>query len=61
MNTNHSGTETGLDARESILERLERGIDDLEQVIQAATPQTPDEQQLQLRRYHELGYLGIGS
>lgn len=57
MNTHHSGTETELDVRESILEKLKRGMDDLEQTIYATTPETSEEQQLQLRRYHELGYL----
>lgn len=30
---------------------------DLEQTIRTTTPKTFEEQQLQLRRYHELGYL----
>lgn len=44
-------------AREAILEKLEAGMDDLSATIEAADPKTADEEQLQLRRYHELGYL----
>ena len=45
------------DPREIVLEHLERAVDDLAAAVTAAEPETPDEQKLQLRRYHELGYL----
>ena len=32
-------------------------MDDLSRAIEAADPTTPEEERLQLRRYHELGYL----
>ena len=32
-------------------------MDNLQRAIETATPETPEEQRLQLRRYHELGYL----
>lgn len=53
MTAVHSDT----DGRNSILKKLQSGIDDLERAIETANPETVDEQQLQLRRYHELGYL----
>lgn len=57
MNTNHSGTATGDDARKSILEMLKDAMNELQQAIEDVDPETVEEQQLQLRRYHELGYL----
>jgi hypothetical protein len=53
MTAVHSDT----DGRNSIIKKLQSGIDDLERAIETANPETVDEQQLQLRRYHELGYL----
>ncbi|WP_331234254.1 hypothetical protein [Natronorarus salvus] len=32
-------------------------MDDISRVIETADPTTPEEERLQLRRYHELGYL----
>lgn len=49
--------ESNTDTRKAILEKLEAGMDDLSQAIDAVEPSTMEEEQLQLRRYHELGYL----
>lgn len=43
--------------REAILAMLKAGMDDLSGDISAVDPVTPEEETLQLRRYHELGYL----
>lgn len=43
--------------RDAILALLKDGMDDLSAAIDAAEPATPDEEKLQLCRYHELGYL----
>lgn len=53
MNEHHSG----LNDRDAILETLKGGMDDLQRSTEVAEPATIEEQQLQLRRYHELGYL----
>lgn len=45
------------DTRQAVLAHLEAGLDDLAEDIETALPTTPDEEKLQLRRYHELGYL----
>lgn len=57
MNANHSGTAPGGDARESILEMLQDTMSELQQAIEDMDLATVEEQQLQLRRYHEPGYL----
>lgn len=57
MKDNHSGLTEPRDDRSEILETLKEGMDDLQQAIETATPETPEEQRLQLQRYHELGYL----
>jgi hypothetical protein len=57
MKNNHSGLTDPPDDRSAILETLKEGMDDLQQTIETTTPETPEEQRLQLRRYHELGYL----
>lgn len=43
--------------REEILALLKDGMDAVQADIEAAEPATTAEQRLQLRRYHELGYL----
>ncbi|KAB7514655.1 hypothetical protein DM867_05935 [Halosegnis rubeus] len=43
--------------RDEILGLLKDGMDAVQTDIDAADPATTDEQRLQLRRYHELGYL----
>lgn len=57
MSSNRSGIETQTDPREAVLEKLEDAMDDLSQAIGTADPATSSEEQMQLRRYHELGYL----
>ena len=43
--------------REAILEKLQAGMNDLHRGIESADPTSEAESKLQLRRYHELGYL----
>lgn len=43
--------------RDAILEMLKEGMNDLSAAIETAEPAPPKEEKLQLRRYHELGYL----
>jgi hypothetical protein len=57
MNSAYPDTDSGIDTRDAILVKLQDGIDELYRDIEAADPATHDEKQLQLRRYHELGYL----
>lgn len=40
-----------------LLEMLKDGMDDLSAAIDTAKPATPEEEKLQLRWHHELGYL----
>lgn len=58
MRNNHSGPTERPDDRSAILETLKGAIDDLQREVETTTPETPEEQRLQLQRYHELGYLG---
>ena len=57
MNSDGIRPQSGTDSRGAILEKLDQGMDDLSRAIEAADPTTPEEERLQLRRYHELGYL----
>lgn len=57
MKDNYSGLTEQDDDRSAILGTLKGGMDDLQRAIETATPETPEEQRLQLQRYHELGYL----
>lgn len=57
MSANATGHEDAQSTREAILSMLKDGMDDLSVDIETATPATPEEEKLQLRRYHELGYL----
>lgn len=50
--------ESGPDDREAILEMLKETMDGLRDDIERAEPETLEEQRLQLRQRHELGYLG---
>lgn len=45
------------EAREKVIEKLESAINDLETAIESANPESHKEQKLQLKRYHEIGYL----
>ena len=50
-------TETAKTDRDTILQILMDGMQDLRADIEGTHPVNPEEEQLQLRRYHELGYL----
>lgn len=43
--------------REEILALLKEGMDEVSAAVAATDPTTTEEEKLQLRRYHELGYL----
>ena len=43
--------------RDEILETLLAGMQELREDVETADPDSVREEQLQLRRYHELGYL----
>jgi hypothetical protein len=57
MGTDATAREDDRSAREEILTMLKDGMDDLSTDIAAAEPATTEDEKLQLRRYHELGYL----
>jgi hypothetical protein len=57
MGTDATAREDDRSAREEILTMLKDGMDDLSTDIAAAEPATTEDENLQLRRYHELGYL----
>lgn len=57
MSTDATTHDEDQSTREAILAMLKGGMDDLSGDLSAANPATPEEEKLQLRRYHELGYL----
>jgi hypothetical protein len=57
MATSHGEVTSEAGSRREILEMLRSGMDDLSETIAITEPTTLDEERLQLRRYHELGYL----
>lgn len=57
MNNETTTRDDDRSTREAILAMLKDGMDDLSEDLSTADPDGPAEEKLQLRRYHELGYL----